>query len=620
MKTFYIQAIFAASIGGILYGYDMGVISGALPSLGVYFQMTSTQEEWVVSALYFGGGFGAATGGFLCDLFGRKRSILLTDLVFGIGSFVLYSAQTVSTVMTGRVVVGWAVAVSAIADVAYLHEISSAWEGEGTIINNSEPQIQNGDNHVATNELRRRNSQKSSPSGRGSVVSINEACISLGFLMAYGVAYSVGASDNSEEWRPMFAFGGVLAIVQFLGMLIMPESPIWLHSQGRISEANNSMNKIRGTSLQPSPSFVEVEMHTTTPPPTSQTPAFDPSEFRLSGTSDNASNYAVSVIIHLRNIPYNIKQIYKRIAKKMFIPYKRQCIVSIFLASAQQFCGHPSVLNYSAGIFSILNGIAPDGNIDNSMGTEEQNVELTSVELTVGIGIFKFLTTIAIILFVERIGRRPLLLSGMIVILVSLTFLMFAFSGHGAVSFQQQQEDDSIFTSLRGTLGVIGIYGVAVGYAMSFAPMFWLIISEMFPSSIRGRALGFATVVTYIAAGIVSRTFLSLQNEIGLSKCFSLYGLATFMSILFVWLGIPETGDEKTVEQINREFDSKLIWGGRRATANASSWASLRSYGSDMDGTSPTPSSESIVAETIVTETEPTVLGLSPRRSSSSRL
>ena len=122
MKTFYIQAILTASIGGILYGYDMGVISGALPSLAAYFQLNSIQQEWVVALLYFGGGVGAATGGFICDLFGRKRAILVTDVMFGFGAFLLFIAQSVSAIMVGRCVVGWAVAVSAIADVAYLHE------------------------------------------------------------------------------------------------------------------------------------------------------------------------------------------------------------------------------------------------------------------------------------------------------------------------------------------------------------------------------------------------------------------------------------------------------------------------------------------------------------------
>eukprot|EP00986_Skeletonema_menzelii_P012293 scaffold6719_cov152-Skeletonema_menzelii.AAC.3 len=622
MKTFYIQAILTASIGGILYGYDMGVISGALPSLTAYFQLSSIQQEWVVALLYFGGGVGAATGGFICDLFGRKSAILVTDVMFGFGAFLLYIAQSVSAIMVARCIVGWAVAVSAIADVAYLHEISSVWAER----DERESQGHDGNNgNTATNEIIRRNSQiGDNTGGRGSVVSVNEACISLGFLLAYGVAYSLGESDNSEEWRSMFAFGGLLAIIQFFGMMIMPESPVWLHNQGRISEAIASRNKIRGTT-NTSSSAVEVEMHRTTPPSSGLSSTFTSEDFMLSTSSNNENNCIMGMSIRFCSLPRSIMSHCKRLSREMFVPFKRQCIISFFLATSQQFCGHPSVLNFSAEIFSILNGSFLSGGDDTTMGTEEQDVDLTPMELTVGIGILKFLTTIIVILFVERVGRRPLLITGMVVILVSLTFLMIGFSGYGEIDIQQQQQQqqqiDSISSSIRSNFGIIGIYGVAMGYAMSFGPLTWLITSELFPSLIRGRALGFATVITYISAGIVSRTFLSLQNEIGLSKCFSIYWTVTIISIVFVWLGVPETGNERTVDEINRDLDSMWVWGGRRTgTANGSSWRSLRSYGSW--GVSPddnqhiSPSSSSVEIDT---KTDLTTSGLSPRRSSSSR-
>lgn len=618
MKSFYVQAILTASIGGILYGYDMGVISGALPSLTAYFQLNSIQQEWVVALLYFGGGVGAATGGFICDLFGRKRAILVTDVMFGFGAFLLYIAQSVSAIMVARCIVGWAVAVSAIADVAYLHEISSVWEEKDE--DSSQVGGQGGNSNIATNQIIRRNSQNSnSVGGRGSVISVNEACISLGFLLAYFVAYSLGASGNSEEWRYMFAFGGLLAIIQFLGMMFMPESPVWLQNQGRISEANASRNKIRG-STNVSSSTSEVEMHPTTPPLSGQSSTFTSEDYMLS----SSSNCIMGMTIRFCSIPRSIMSHCKRLARDMFIPFKRQCIISFFLATSQQFCGHPSVLNFSAEIFSILNGSFLSDGDDTTMGTEEEDVDLTPMELTVGIGILKFLTTIIVILFVERVGRRPLLLTGMMVILLSLTFLIIGFSGYDEIDIQQQpqqqqqQQIDSISATMRSNFGIVGIYGVAMGYAASFGPLTWLITSELFPSLIRGRALGFSTVITYIAAGIVSRTFLSLQNEIGLAKCFSIYWIVTITSIVFVWFGVPETGNERTVEEINRDLDSMWVWGGRTASVNHSSWTSLRSYGSwgnnHADGMSPTPS-----ADEIDTRTDSTTAGLSPRRSSSSR-
>lgn len=129
-SLFVMQVTAVASLGGILFGYDLGVISGALPQMIVAFDLTSAQQELVVSILYLGGGFGAMLGGSICDSFGRKRAILLTDGWFLLGAAVLYLAPTLSMVVVGRVIVGFAIAVSGIADVSYLHEIAPAqWRG-----------------------------------------------------------------------------------------------------------------------------------------------------------------------------------------------------------------------------------------------------------------------------------------------------------------------------------------------------------------------------------------------------------------------------------------------------------------------------------------------------------
>jgi MFS family permease len=146
--------------------------------------LSDNQQQWVVGILYLGGGLGAAVGGILCDFLGRKTGIVLCDLVFVLGSSILYWARNVSYLYIGRVVVGFGISVSGIADVAYLHELAPlTW--------------------------------------RGAIVSVNEACISLGFLIAFAVNYVLFYVQ--EGWRWMFGIAGWIAVIQLLLMItLMP--------------------------------------------------------------------------------------------------------------------------------------------------------------------------------------------------------------------------------------------------------------------------------------------------------------------------------------------------------------------------------------------------------------
>ncbi len=549
--------------------------------------------------------------------------------------------------MFARFVVGWAVAVSGIADVAYLHEISSVWEEDcsaTTLERESSIDETNNEDMSSENESGVQTASDKSTGGRGSVVSVNEACISLGFLLAFGVAFALGGNQSAEDganeqasnaWRYMFGFGGLIALVQFIGMMCMPESPVWLREKGRLQEALSARNRIRGTPMNVGDG--RVTQHITMSASNTNQSENDgiemaknsqptsPENFRVDAQpatvrNSRATNCLVYLWIKMRSAPTLIKANYQQLVNEMLVPYKRQCIISFFLAASQQFCGHPSVLSFSAEIFAMLNGNEVSANDTNIDGEED----LTPIELTVGIGVLKFLTTCIVILCIERGGRRFWLLSGMTCILLSLSFLCIAFIGRDDESISDSSTPPHDSSSLKNDLGIVGIYGVAVGYAASYGPLTWLITSELFPSSIRGRALGFATVVTYVAAGLVSRTFLSLQESIGLAATFALYWVATFISIVFVWLAVPDT--KMNPEEISEEMNSLWIWGGRRRGSMCPLLLRWRSRSGDRPPTSRTTSWTSLASVGYgswygsKTEEHPEVSTDSPSNSATTRI
>ena len=322
------------------------------------------------------------------------------------------------------------------------------------------------------------------------LVSVNEACISLGFLLAFGVAYSIGdeqspdesgAKEASDAWRVMFGFGGCIATAQFLGMICMPETPVWLRGKGRIQEANAASNRIRGMAINSHnigsdniSGILEMSSGTvsTAPPPSpSSSEHFAIDEQPHSANRNSRTVDCIVLLwINVRRIPSFLKQQYQRIKQEILIPYKRQSIIATLLAAFQQFCGHPSVMSYSPEIFELLN------NGNQAIKNDSDGESMSPLELTVGIGLIKFITTCLVIVCIERRGRRCFLLSGMSCILLSLLCLCIAFMGlHSGIgnnsdNTQQQQH----FSSFKSDIGIIGIYGVALGYAASFGPLIWV--------------------------------------------------------------------------------------------------------------------------------------------------
>ena len=216
-RSFLLKAALVVGGGGLIFGYDIGVISTTITAMKKDIPMDDISEGWVMGIMGVGAIVGALVAGPLCDVMGRWRTIQLQNALFCVGSIVTGCARGLDGLYVGRFIIGMASAVSSIADIPYLNEISP-------------------------------------PSVRGQVTSAYELLTSLGVLLSFLVGWlcvggagssSNSISDNGSGWRAAFLLPVALALAQSLGMLSLPESPQWLLEKQRAEEAGAALQLVR---------------------------------------------------------------------------------------------------------------------------------------------------------------------------------------------------------------------------------------------------------------------------------------------------------------------------------------------------------------------------------------
>ena len=422
----YVAAAISA-LGGMLFGYDTGVISGAILFISKDFSLTQLQVEIVVSCVLIGALIGAMTGGILADRFGRRRVIIATATLFVAGAIVTALSPTFTLLIAGRIIVGAAIGVASFTTPLYISEVSPV-------------------------------------KIRGRLVSINQVALTSGIVISYLVDYAL---VDIQGWRWMFGFAAVPAAILAVGMFRLPESPRWLVSKNLIDSARTVLERIRRTK------DVGTEL------------------------DDIQSSLAVQ----------------SGGWRDLFTPLVRPAlIVGVGLAILQQITGINTVIYYAPMIFEFT-------------GAKSASA---SILATIGVGVVNVAMTVVALLLVDRMGRRPLLLIGLAGMIIGLGVLGLAFQ----------------LPSLSGSLGWIAEISLMLyvgAFAIGLGPVFWLLISEIYPLKIRGVAMSVATSANWGANLFVALTFLTLIQATGRSSTFWIYGLVGIGAWLFTWFYVPET-------------------------------------------------------------------------------
>jgi len=435
-----------AAIGGLLFGYDTGVISGALLYIRNDLHAGPFEQEAIVAAVLLGAMVGAAGAGYLADRVGRRWTKIIAGTVYFVAAVGCALAVNAPMLIGLRFLLGIAVGSASFVSPLYISEMAP-------------------------------------PRVRGGLVSFNQLAVTTGILVAYLANYLL--KDAAENWRWMLGIAALPGAVLAVGMLSVPQTPRWLVSVDRRDQAHNVLVRLRSGDDE---SDVDAEM---------------------------------------RDIVAAQEKERRTTLKSLFKPDLRPMLmVGVILALAQQFVGVNTVIYYAPTILS-------DTGLSNS----------SALANTVVVGVTNVVFTIVAVLLLDRIGRRRLLICGTIGLICGLMTLAVYFSSPAL-------QEHAGYLALTGLVIFIGSFAIGLG------PVFWLMISEIFPIGVRSSAMAVCTIVNWAANFVVAQTFLSLGSVITRQGVFYLYAGLAVASLFFFIARVPETQD-RSLEEVQRQLSSK---------------------------------------------------------------
>jgi MFS transporter, SP family, xylose:H+ symportor len=455
---------FVATLGGLLFGYDTAVISGAVSSIDANFidplnlpeTARSSLSGWTVSSALFGCIIGAIVAGWVSKAIGRKGGMLVAGALFlisafgsaypefGLGPIGAMGPKALTPFILYRILCGVGVGIASMLSPLYIAEIAPS-------------QI------------------------RGRLVSFNQLSIVGGILLVYFVNWAIASQGDevwirTTGWRLMLVSEAIPAALFLALLTLVPDTPRWYVMRGRSDKAQTVLARLVG----------EAEARTT-----------------------------------IREIERSLVLPEHSTGASLFAFGSLVIIAGIMLSVFQQFVGINAVLYYAPLMFQNL-GASTD----------------SALLQTVIVGLANVMFTVVAILTVDRLGRKPLLIIGGLVMGVAMITLGFQFQANSV-----------------GTGPLISAVAYIAGFALSWGPVTWVLLSEMFPNSIKNKAMAIAVAAQWIANLFVSWTFKILIGNSALNAMFNhgfpywIYGVMSFLAAAFVYFYVPET-KRRTLEEI----------------------------------------------------------------------
>lgn len=439
---------FFGAFGGILFGYDIGVMTGALPFLLTDWELADSASivGWITSGVMFGAIFGGALAGQLSDRFGRRNMILAAAVIFCVGSILCGIAPDEGAVylIIMRILLGLAVGAASALVPAYMSELAPA-------------------------KL------------RGNLSGLNQTMIVSGMLLSYIVDYLLKGLEHSLAWRLMLTAAAVPAVILFFGVLRLPESPRFLVRRGKIEEARQVLSYVRNADE------IDAEIE----------------QIRNTATIESATAAASSwgTLFSSR--------------------YRYLVMAGVGVAAFQQFQGANAIFYYIPLIVEEATGVPAS---DALMWAIVQGVILVAGSLV-------------FIAIAERFNRRTLLTLGGT--LTALSFIMPA-----VINWIAPGAHPMIIVAF------LSLY--VAFYSFTWAPLTWVLVGEIFPLAVRGRASGLASSFNWIGSFVVGLIFPIMTAKMAQEYVFLVFGIICVFGVLFVRFCVPETRG-KSLEEIENE-------------------------------------------------------------------